>query len=312
MALKVYAPASIGNFSVGYDLLGAAVKPIDGSLLGDVIEISEATSNQFACEGLFADELPEDVEQNIIFDCLQNFNNALQAKNISPEPLSFVLHKNLPVGSGLGSSASSIVAMFNGLNEWYQKPLNQKELLLLMGKLEGAISGSVHYDNVAPSYLGGLQLSTNDEDISSNLPFPKDWYLVMANPGISISTAAAREILPKAINQATAIEYASRSTNFCNALHNGDAYKAASFIEDVIAEPYRMKLIPDFLKHKAAAVDAGALAFGISGSGSSIFALTDKLECAQSIENYLNQNYKLSERAFCHVCQLDFDGSRKI
>lgn len=102
----------------------------------------------------------------------------------------------MPIGSGLGSSACSVVAALVALNEFAHKPFSESHLLLMMGELEGRISGSVHYDNVAPCYLGGLQLILEQNDIICQpVPAFDDWYWVMAYPGIKVSTAQARAIL---------------------------------------------------------------------------------------------------------------------
>ena len=123
--LTVYAPASIGNISVGYDLLGAAVSPVDGQLLGDVVSIEGQTSGGFelTCNGLFADLLPTQQQDNIVYGCCIYFHQQLQAlRGQSVPSLKLNLEKNLPVGSGLGSSATSVVATLKALNEYFDKP----------------------------------------------------------------------------------------------------------------------------------------------------------------------------------------------
>lgn len=82
-------------------------------------------------------------------------------------PVAMTLEKNMPIGSGLGSSACSVVAALMAMNEHCGKPLNDTRLLALMGELEGRISGSIHYDNVAPCFLGGMQLMIEENDIIS-------------------------------------------------------------------------------------------------------------------------------------------------
>lgn len=106
----------------------------------------------------------------------------------------------MPIGSGLGSSACSIVAALDALNQFHASPLDETELLALMGEMEGKISGSIHYDNVAPCYLGGVQLMLEELGIiSQSVPSFDDWYWVMAYPGIKVSTAEARAILLRSI-----------------------------------------------------------------------------------------------------------------
>ncbi len=142
MGVVVYAPASIGNVSVGFDVLGAAVSPIDGTLLGDRVEV-KAGSEPFTLNtaGSFVSKLPENPKENIVYDCWTVFARELEKKQVELKPVEMTLEKNMPIGSGLGSSACSIVAALDALNRFHGQPLNETELLALMGEMEGKISG---------------------------------------------------------------------------------------------------------------------------------------------------------------------------
>ncbi|MDF5431150.1 homoserine kinase, partial [Vibrio parahaemolyticus] len=168
MGVVVYAPASIGNVSVGFDVLGAAVSPIDGTLLGDRVMVKQG-SEPFALKtaGRFVAKLPADAKENIVYHCWRVFARELDKKGVTLKPVEMTLEKNMPIGSGLGSSACSIVAALDALNQFHANPLDETELLALMGEMEGEISGGVHYDNVAPCYLGGLQLMLEELGIIS-------------------------------------------------------------------------------------------------------------------------------------------------
>ncbi|EWH08507.1 homoserine kinase [Catenovulum agarivorans DS-2] len=312
MSVTAYAPASTGNVSLGFDILGLALKPIDGSLLGDrVTVVQEQESFSLTNAGRFAHKLPTDATQNIVYDCFLGFKDALADLGIDVRPVEMVLEKNLPIGSGLGSSASSIVAALAALNGFYGNPLNQEQLLRLMGKLEGQISGSIHYDNVAPCYLGGLQLMVeSDEQISLSLPVFDDWYWVICYSGASVSTAAARDILPKEYDRATTINFGRQLAVFVDALHRKDKVLAAQMMQDVIAEPYRKSLLQNFDAGRAFAQEQGALAFGISGSGPTVFAAVESLDAAEEIKQWLVDNYIQNEDGFAHVCQVDGQGTQ--
>lgn len=104
--VKVYAPASSANMSVGFDVLGAAVTPVDGTLLGDVVSVEAADHFRLHNLGRFADKLPPEPRENIVYQCWERFCQAL-GKTI---PVAMTLEKNMPIGSGLGSSACSVVA----------------------------------------------------------------------------------------------------------------------------------------------------------------------------------------------------------
>lgn len=308
----VYAPASIGNVSVGFDVLGAAVSPIDGTLLGDRVTV-KAGQLPFSLNtaGRFVAKLPDNPKENIVYDCWRVFARELAKKEMAVKPVEMTLEKNMPIGSGLGSSACSIVAALDALNRFHDNPLNKMELLALMGEMEGQISGGVHYDNVAPCYLGGMQLMLEELGIiSQEVPSFDEWYWVMAYPGIKVSTAEAREILPAQYRRQDVIAHGRHIAGFIHACHSGQPELAATLIKDVIAEPYREKLLPGFAAAREYAASAGALVTGISGSGPTLFSVCKEQDVAERVANWLAQHYVQNEEGFVHVCRLDKQGSR--
>lgn len=314
MSIVVYAPASTANVSVGFDVLGGALTPIDGQLLGDRVKISKGDYGfSLQCVGRFADKLPPDSKSNIVYQCYLAYQDALKKINKEILPVNLILEKNLPVGSGLGSSSSSIVATFEALNAWHDYLIDETAMLLMMGKMEGQISGSVHYDNVAPCYLGGLQLMINEGDIiSQKIPSFKEWYWIVAYPGITISTSAARDILPAQYRLSETLTYGRRLGAFVHASHSNQSELAASMLKDVIAEPYRSQLIPGFKDARVFAEQCGALAMGISGSGPTVFAVMTDLKQAQSLQNWLTKNFLQNDEGFCFICRLDEQGARVV
>ncbi|MBJ7222792.1 MULTISPECIES: homoserine kinase [unclassified Brenneria] len=307
--VKVYAPASIGNVSVGFDVLGAAVSPIDGALLGDCVSVVAADRFSLKSEGRFVSKLPDDPKQNIVYQCWERFCEEIG----QTVPVAMTLEKNMPIGSGLGSSACSVVAGLMAMNEFCGKPLDDTRLLTLMGELEGRISGSVHYDNVAPCFLGGIQLMLEEEGIISQpVPAFDDWLWVMAYPGIKVSTAEARAILPAQYRRQDCISHGRYLAGFVHACHTGQASLAAKLMKDVIAEPYRTKLLPGFAEARKAAQDIGALACGISGSGPTLFAVCNEINSAQRLADWLRDNYLQNDEGFVHICRLDTTGARQL
>ncbi|WP_275554515.1 homoserine kinase [Mixta sp. Marseille-Q2659] len=307
--VKIYAPASIGNVSVGFDVLGAAVSPVDGSLLGDCVTVEAADTFSLINQGRFVSKLPADPQENIAYHCWKRFCEAT-GKTV---PVRMTLEKNMPIGSGLGSSACSVVAGLMAMNEFCGKPLDDTQLLTLMGELEGRISGSVHYDNVAPCFLGGLQLMLEENNIISQaVPCFDDWLWVMAYPGIKVSTAEARAILPAQYRKEDCIKHGRYLAGFIHACHTAQPRLAAKLMRDVIAEPYRTKLLPGFAEARQAAQDIGALACGISGSGPTLFAVCNDQETAQRMADWLQQNYLQNDEGFVHICRIDTAGARKL
>ena len=219
----------------------------------------------------------------------------------------------MPIGSGLGSSACSIVAALVALNTFHDEPFSKMELLEMMGELEGRISGSIHYDNVAPCYLGGVQLMVQSlGNICQKLPFFDEWYWVLAYPGIEVSTAEARAILPKTYTRQDVISHGRHLGSFVHACHTGQDVLAALMMKDVIAEPYREALLPNFAEVKQAARDLGALASGISGSGPTIFSIAPDLQTATKLSTYLENHYLQNNEGFVHICQVDNQGARQL
>ncbi|MBW8184467.1 homoserine kinase [Shewanella nanhaiensis] len=310
MSLTVYAPASMGNVGVGYDLLGAALAPIDGSLLGDKVSIAASASGvQLKVEGHWADKLPPEPKENIVYQCALFFMEQLNKQ----DGVALTLEKNLPVGSGLGSSASSVVAALYALNEYFDRPYDKQALLRLMGEFEGKISGSVHYDNVAPCYLGGMQLMLDTQaKVCDSIPSFENWYWVVAYPGISLSTAKMRELLPEYYDKSVAIDFGRNLSAFVHASYKQDAELAISVLKDVMAEPYRASAIPGYELAKDALDKIGMMSTGISGSGPTLFSVTDSLETAQAAQAWLDSNYVEQGLGFSHICKLDALGTRTI
>jgi homoserine kinase len=310
---KAFAPASIGNVSLGFDLLGAALQPIDGVELGDWVSVTDADDFSLSVDGQFADRLPPGTENNIVTKCYAYFQSSLSSTGHAPLKVKVHLHKTLPIGSGLGSSASSIVAAFHALNEHAGKPFSENALLVMMGELEGQISGSVHYDNVAPSYIGGLVLMTGeDSPVAAKLPCFDNWYWLVCYSGISVSTAEARRLLPKQYSLSDTLDFGRQLSVFVHSLYAKNETLAAKMMTDVIAEQHRKVLLPRFDDAREACMSSNALAFGISGSGPTVFAVARELEDAKNMQAWLEKEYIQNDDGFSHICKLDIDGAALI
>ena len=312
--LTVYAPASSGNVSVGFDALGLALAPVDGSLLGDCVSIMPGSPDDWTLciDGRFAHALPQDQEQNIVITSCRRFEQAARALGAKFRPLNITLDKRLPVGSGLGSSASSIVATLVALNHYFERPLDRPALLKLMAEMEGSISGEVHLDNIAPCLLGGLRLCMPGGATQYGLPWPGHWQSVVAWPGTRLETRPAREVLPVNYDRRTVVAHAAQFALFVHQLHQGEAAAAALCMVDLLAEPYRKSLLRGFETARIACKRMGALATGISGSGPAIFCIVDDSRVAEAVAEWLQQNYLQNESGFVHICRADLAGAREV
>ena len=313
-ALTVYAPASSGNVSVGFDALGLALAPVDGSLLGDCVSIIEGRpADWMLCvDGPFAHALPQDQEDNIVISSCRRFEQAARAAGSEVHPLNITLDKRLPVGSGLGSSASSIVATLVALNRYFGRPLDRPALLQLMAEMEGSISGEVHLDNIAPCLLGGLRLCIPGGARQYSLPWPGHWQSVVAWPGTRLETRPAREVLPKNYDRKTVVNHGAQFALFVHQLHQGEARSAANCLVDLLAEPYRKALLPGFETARNEMARLGALAMGISGSGPTVFCIVDDSRTAVAAAEWLQHHYLQNETGFVHICRADLAGAREV
>ncbi|MGB0495353.1 MAG: homoserine kinase [Kangiellaceae bacterium] len=320
--LSIFAPISIGNVSVGFDSLGMALSPlsIDNNkkqkLIGDIVHIQASKNEQdsLSHQGSYQHILPDNPKENIIWQALINFNKKFISKNGQAIKVDLILEKNIPISSGLGSSSCSIVAALVALNEFYSKPFSNDELLVMMGELEGVITGSPHYDNVAPCFLGGLQLMLSEDanKISQSLPILEDCYWIIAYPDIEVSTRKARDILPKDYSIKTVIRSCQNIAGFVDACYRQDKQQAFSVLNDYIAEPYREPLLIGFESTKKELLDSGSLAVGISGSGPTIFSAATSLSLAKKAKQIMREQYATSINSIVEICRVDQKGARLI
>jgi len=306
---RYFAPASSGNLSVGFDSLGAAFATMDGSLLGDELIIhGEAAQVTLQVTGRYAHQLPPQPQHNLVLTCYHAF-----AERVALPPLNMTLVKHLPVGSGLGSSACSIVVTLFALNDYCGQPLTQLELLALAARCEGGVSGAVHYDNVAPSLLGGLQLMLPGHSaICRALPWFDDWFVVLSYPGTTLSTKAARAVLPSALSLTQTVHASGLLARFVSALYCQDATDALAAMHDLIAEPSRVSLMPELPALRQALMAMGVGHVGISGAGPTLFAICPSIDIAQHAADYLRTHYEKNRDGMTHICQLATQGAVKL
>jgi homoserine kinase len=313
--LVAYAPASIGNVAAGFDLLGAALAPLDGSLLGDLVHAVHAPAASFRLTGPFAPALAGESRPNLVLRARDLFIEAVGASE-AVGPFALTLEKRLPVASGLGSSASSIVATLVALQALCGDPLSGSDLLDLAGRAEGLTSGSMHLDNVAPSLLGGLQLMVPGragQPATRRLPWPSDLLLVVVHPAFQLSTAKSRRALPERPDWRATVDFAGNLAGLVEALHSGDRALLARCLRDPIVEIHRAPLVPGFHAAQAAARELGALGCSLSGSGPSVFAVAEDEAQGAAIAAAIRRAFQgagLESQSW--ICALDSEGARVI
>jgi homoserine kinase len=271
--VRVFAPATVANLACGFDALGLAVdRP------GDEVHLFPSDKPGLRIQAITGGELPFAPQKNTAAVAAIS---VMQAHGFTGG-VEMEIHKKMPVGSGLGSSAASAVAGAFAMNVFLGSPFSKKELLPFALDGEAVASNARHADNVAPSLLGGIVLirDTTTSDMVQ-LAVPADLWVVVVHPSLEILTREAREILPQSIPLKTAITQWSNLAALVAGFAISDYELISRALVDVVAEPFRAPLITGFDEVKKAAHSAGALGCSISGSGPSVFALCKGGEVAR-------------------------------
>jgi homoserine kinase len=230
------------------------------------------------------------------------------------EGVEITLTKNLPLGSGMGSSAASAVAALVGINHLCGEPLLRKELLPFAMEAERVACGSAHADNVAPSLLGGFVLIRGYDPLDVvNIPTPENLFCTLVHPQLELKTQDSRQVLRSSISMKDAVIQWGNIAGLVAGLMKPDFGLIGRSLKDVIAEPIRSLLIPGFDIIKEKAVKAGALGCGISGSGPTIFALSTERELASRAGKVIQEEFrKLKLDSEIYVSRINVIGARVI
>jgi homoserine kinase len=261
-----FAPASVGNVAVGFDVLGHSVQAI-----GDRVTATRSPQPGVRITGIsgVVQDLPLETERNTAGMAVLSLARALQL----PFGIDLAIEKGIPLGSGLGGSAASAVAAVVAANALLETPLGNLELLKFAMQGEAVASGSVHVDNIAPSLFGGLVLTVGiDNPNVKQIPVPPSLRCVLAHPHMMLSTREARQILSKTVELSNLIWQSANLAGFLTGCFTGDISLIRASLEDVVIEPQRQVLIPGFKAVKQAAMTGGALGCSISGAGPTVFA----------------------------------------
>ena len=307
-SITAFAPATVANVSCGFDIMGFAIDAI-----GDKVNVSieNIKENKVIMSGAYGHLIPTAWEKNTASVAVQAYLNAIGKSDLQVQ---ISLEKNMPLGSGMGSSASSSAAAVYAMNYLLGSPLATIELVPFAMEGERVASGSAHADNVAPSLLGGFVLirSYQPLDIIS-VPCPDDLFCAVVHPHIELHTADARRILQHDIPLGDVIKQTANTAGFMVALLNKDYELLGRSMSDLLAEPKRTRLIPGFDDAKRAAMKEGALGCGISGSGPSIFALTQGESTAKKVAQVIKQAFlKVGLDSEAFTSSLNVQGARII
>jgi len=277
--VKIRVPASCANLGSAFDVLGVAVN------LDNVFEFIPAERDAFVCEGRFCRLInPEDV--------FRTLDNVCKTLSVERPPLTVKESVKIPLGAGLGSSASFVVASIIALNDLLKLRLSQDELLKLGAAIEG------HPDNIAPSLLGGCVLVKQEESVYwRRLPWPKHWKITVYMPSSSISTEEARRILPMGYSRETVVkQIASVGFLIYGVLHE-DLQALKCGVEDYVHQQYRLLINPEVKRVFEALRTSTNGAVFLSGSGPTVGVVCEMDEELPDVGGTIKFNLKVAQGA---------------
>jgi homoserine kinase len=282
-SIKIQAPATVANLVCGFDILGMCLhRPYD------IMEVNLLDEKKVIIKSADGYNLPENPAENTAGAPLIEMLNEIDEK------LGFevIIHKHIKPGSGIGSSAASAAGATVAANLLLDGRFNNEDLVRFAMFGEKVATGVKHADNIAPCIYGGITLirSIFPLDIIS-IPAP-DLYVTVVHPQIEVKTADARQILRKEVLLKDAIKQWGNIAGLVAGFMKNDRSLIGRSLEDVIIEPVRSILIPGFDEVKQKSKEAGALGGGISGSGPSIFMLSEDESTAGAVENVMTEIYQ--------------------
>jgi homoserine kinase len=282
--VTAYAPGSVANVAIGFDILGFSVDAV-----GDSVTLLRTDKPGVTISSItgVVDDLPLAAEKNTAGQALL----ALIRLRGLDFGFDVRIAKGIPLASGLGGSAASAVAAVVAANAMIDHPLTRIELLKVAMEGEAVASGSRHADNISPSLFGGLVLTVGiDEPRVKQIPVPQQIYAVIVHPHLQVSTKQARAILSRTVNMSDFVWQTANLAGFISGCYTNDLDMIKATLVDVIIEKQRQVLIPGFLEVRAAALARGALGCSISGAGPTVFALCLEAD-ARAVRNAMEQAF---------------------
>ncbi len=269
-----FSPASVGNVASGFDLLGHSLEG-----LGDRVTARRISAPVVEIESIRGTvvDLPRDAAANTAGRAVMSLCASLGLEH----GFALAIEKGIPLGSGLGGSASSAVAALVAANALLDAPLPREALYRHAIAGEAVASGSAHGDNVAPQLLGGLVLALEDRLV--RVPVPAGLVAVVVHPDFVLETRRARAVLAGHYTLGEHVAQSARLAQLLAGCYTGDLALVANGLVDTLVEPRRAPLVPGFARVREAALAAGALGASLSGAGPSLFAWCVSRDAAEAV-----------------------------
>lgn len=303
--IKLFCPATIANLNCGFDVMGLCLETI-----GDEMVIRKTIEKGIRITKIEGANLPFETEKNAAGVAALAILNAANCDC----GFEIEIYKKIKTGSGIGSSSASAAGAVFGINELLGRPFTPHQLVDFAMKGEAIASGCEHADNVAPCLLGGFTLvrGYNPLDVI-RIDSPSELYAVVLHPHIELKTSDARAVLEPTVPLKNAITQTGNLGGLIAGLYTNDYDLIGRSLQDVMIEPLRKKLIPNFDITKNAALQSGALGSGISGAGPSIFALCKGKESADKVAQAMKESYSNTEIDFdVHISKINPRGVTEI
>jgi homoserine kinase len=265
-SITVRAPSSTANLGPGFDVFGLAV-----DAFFDEITLTKKKSG---ISIITEDDVPTNPDSNTAGLVVKNMIKKFQIK----DGIEIKIKKGVPAGFGMGSSAASAAATVIAFDKMYGLKLDENTLVEFAGTGEKASAGSIHYDNVAASVLGGFVIVRTNPLIVIKIEPPTNLRMCVAIPKLEVpkkKTKVSRGVIPKQVRLVDSIANLSNAAAIVAGFMKKDPKIIGNSIKDVIVEPARQHMIPGFVKVKENALKAGALGVTISGAGPSVIAFSE-------------------------------------
>ncbi len=304
--IKVSAPATVANVCCGFDILGFSVDaPCDEVIL-------TLTGKDVVMKNITGDggRLPLESSKNTASVAVQSYLDAIGER----AGVEIELIKNLPLGSGMGSSAASAVAALVGINALFGERLTRSQLIPHAMEAERIACGAAHADNVAPSLLGGFVLVRGYHPLDVvRVPLTASLFCTLVHPQLELKTEDSRKVLKPTISLKDAITQNGNTAGLMVGLMSSDYDLISRSLHDVIAEPVRSVFIPGFDKIRAEVKQQGALGCGISGSGPTLFALSKDQETAARTGQLIEKHFlSAGLQSESYVSEINLQGAKII